>query len=173
MRQIRGSRARCHFFGLSGLKTTLSADPSRRLLGDDEHGWSDDGIFNIEGGCYAKCISLALERAGDLSAIRFGTVLENVVYDQITREVDYDSNAITENTRAAYPLEFIENAQSPSLAGHPRHVIFLTCDASGVLPPVSRPRLSKRCISFCRVIQLSKPEQKWGFSASTYFLTML
>jgi phosphoenolpyruvate carboxykinase (ATP) len=128
------------FFGLSGTgKTTLSADPRRRLIGDDEHCWSDDGIFNIEGGCYAKCIHLSQASEPEIyDAIRFGTVLENVVYNEETRAVDFDSAALTENTRAAYPIEFIAGAKIPCVGSHPRNIIFLTCDAFGVIPPVSR-----------------------------------
>ncbi|MFQ5589745.1 MAG: phosphoenolpyruvate carboxykinase (ATP) [Phycisphaerae bacterium] len=126
------------FFGLSGTgKTTLSADPTRRLVGDDEHGWSDRGVFNIEGGCYAKCIKLSHEYEPQIyEAIRFGSVLENVVMDH-TRHIDYDSSAITENTRAAYPLGYINDAVIPGVAGHPKNVVFLTCDAFGVLPPIA------------------------------------
>lgn len=126
-------------FGLSGTgKTTLSADPSRKLIGDDEHCWSDAGIFNIEGGCYAKAVYLTREAEPQIfDALKFGAVLENVIYDKAHHHVDFGNTSLTENTRGAYPIDYIENAQIPCIAGHPEHVIFLTCDAFGVLPPVS------------------------------------
>ncbi len=128
------------FFGLSGTgKTTLSADPKRRLVGDDEHGWSDDGIFNFEGGCYAKVIRLSKEAEPQIyNAIRFGSLLENVITDERTGAIDYDDGSITENTRATYPVEYIPNCVIPGVADHPRNVIFLTCDAFGVMPPVAK-----------------------------------
>ena len=126
-------------FGLSGTgKTTLSADPKRQLIGDDEHCWSDEGIFNIEGGCYAKAIFLDPQSEPEIfQALRFGAVLENVAYDKDTKEVDFSDASITQNTRGAYPIEFVRNAHIPCIGDHPRDVVFLTCDAFGVLPPVS------------------------------------
>ena len=127
-------------FGLSGTgKTTLSADPKRLLIGDDEHCWTDEGVFNVEGGCYAKAVYLTREAEPQIfDALRFGAVLENVVYDAADHHVDFADTKITENTRGAYPIEFIDNAKVPCVAGHPSDVVFLTCDAFGVLPPVSK-----------------------------------
>jgi phosphoenolpyruvate carboxykinase (ATP) len=129
------------FFGLSGTgKTTLSADPARGLIGDDEHGWSDEGIFNFEDGCYAKVIELSETAEPQIYACtrRFGTILENVVFDPVTRQIDLDDAYMTENTRASYPLDYIENAVPSKMGGHPKNIILLTCDASGVMPPIAK-----------------------------------
>lgn len=129
------------FFGLSGTgKTTLSASSERTLIGDDEHGWCESGVFNFEGGCYAKTINLSAEAEPEIYATtsRFGTVIENVVYNPETLELDFTDNSITDNTRCAYPLEAISNASKTGLGGHPKHIVMLTCDAFGVLPPIAR-----------------------------------
>ncbi len=129
------------FFGLSGTgKTTLSADPARVLIGDDEHGWSDRGTFNFEGGCYAKTINLSAEAEPEIYATcsMFGTVIENMVYDDETKELDFEDNSITDNMRCAYPLHYISNASETALGGHPKNIVMLTCDAFGVLPPIAR-----------------------------------
>src|SRR3954470_7292602 len=129
------------FFGLSGTgKTTLSADPTRQLIGDDEHGWSDRGVFNFEGGCYAKVIRLSADAEPEIFAVtkRFGTVLENVVMDRVTRQLDFDDATYAENTRGAYPIEFISNCSRENMGPVPRNIVFLTADAFGVLPPIAR-----------------------------------
>jgi len=128
------------FFGLSGTgKTTLSADPNRKLIGDDEHGWCDEGIFNFEGGCYAKCINLSKEHEPDIfNAIRFGALAENVVMDENTRVMDFYDGSITQNTRAGYPVEHINNVELSGKGGIPKTILFLTADAFGVLPPISK-----------------------------------
>jgi phosphoenolpyruvate carboxykinase (ATP) len=139
------------FFGLSGTgKTTLSADPNRGLIGDDEHGWGDDGIFNFENGCYAKVINLSPRAEPQIYACtrRFGTVLENVPFDPVTREIDLEDETITENTRASYPLEYIENAIDEKMCGHPKNVVFLTCDASGVMPPIAKLTIEQAMYHF-------------------------
>ncbi|KAL5731625.1 phosphoenolpyruvate carboxykinase (ATP) [Ranunculus cassubicifolius] len=159
MRQILSLHSGCNigkdgdvalFFGLSGTgKTTLSTDHNRFLIGDDEHCWSDNGVSNIEGGCYAKCIDLSREKEPDIwNAIKFGTVLENVVFDEHNREVDYTDKSVTENTRAAYPIEYIPNARIPCVGPHPKNVILLACDAFGVLPPVSKLTLAQTMYHF-------------------------
>ena len=136
------------FFGLSGTgKTTLSADPDRFLIGDDEHGWSDDGVFNFEGGCYAKCIRLSKENEPEIyNAVRYGSLVENVIIDEETRKPDYDDASVTENTRVGYPIDYIPNAVIPSVGKVPKTVIFLTADAFGVLPPISK--LSKNAAMY-------------------------
>jgi phosphoenolpyruvate carboxykinase (ATP) len=128
------------FFGLSGTgKTTLSTDPKRLLIGDDEHGWDDEGVFNFEGGCYAKCINLKEESEPEIyHAIKFGALVENVIMDEETREFDFDDNTLTENTRVGYPVDYISNAAIPGVGGVPKAVVFLTADAFGVLPPISK-----------------------------------
>jgi phosphoenolpyruvate carboxykinase (ATP) len=139
------------FFGLSGTgKTTLSADPSRGLIGDDEHGWSDRGVFNFEDGCYAKVISLSPSAEPQIYACtrRFGTLLENVVWDPVTRSIDLNDPTLTENTRASYPLDYIENSVAEKSGGHPKNIIFLTCDASGVMPPIAKLNVEQAMYHF-------------------------
>jgi len=140
------------FFGLSGTgKTTLSADPKRKLVGDDEHGWSDNGVFNFEAGCYAKVIRLSPENEPEIYACtrRYGTILENVIWDPATRRIDLDDDRVTENTRSSYPLDFIPNAMPEKMTRtHPKNVIFLTCDASGVLPPIARLNMNQAMYHF-------------------------
>jgi phosphoenolpyruvate carboxykinase (ATP) len=171
------------FFGLSGTgKTTLSTDPSRKLIGDDELGWHDTGVFNIEAGCYAKTINLHKEQEPYIfNAIKFGSVLENVVYDPITREVDYDDSTITENTRTAYPVSFIPNAKLDGLGGLPKNIILLTCDAFGVLPPVSKLNKEQTMYYFITgytaavagtVVGLKEPKPEFSSCFGDVFLTL-
>ncbi|MEO5644201.1 MAG: phosphoenolpyruvate carboxykinase (ATP) [Bacteroidia bacterium] len=138
------------FFGLSGTgKTTLSADPNRMLIGDDEHGWSDSSVFNFEGGCYAKCVDLTKEKEPEIwEAIKFGAMLENIGMDELTREVDYKDTAKTENTRVAYPINYIPNALEPSVGAAPKNIFFLTADAFGVIPPISKLTVNQAMYHF-------------------------
>ena len=139
------------FFGLSGTgKTTLSADPNRNLIGDDEHGWNDRGVFNFEGGCYAKVIQLSPSAEPEIyqTTRTYGTILENVIFDPITRKIDLDDEALTENTRASYPLDYISNSVPDKMGGHPKNIILLTCDAQGVLPPIARLSLEQTMYHF-------------------------
>jgi len=164
------------FFGLSGTgKTTLSADPARRLIGDDEHGWSNDGIFNFEGGCYAKVIGLSAAAEPEIYATTkmFGTVLENVAFDPVSRKVDLNDDTLTENTRASYPLDFISNAVPEKKAGHPKNVVLLTCDASGVMPPIARLTTSQTLYQFISgyTAKLAGTEAGMGREPSITFST--
>jgi phosphoenolpyruvate carboxykinase (ATP) len=165
------------FFGLSGTgKTTLSADPDRRLIGDDEHGWSDRGVFNFEGGCYAKTIRLSAKAEPEIYAAstRFGSVLENVIYDEASRAIDFDRDTITENTRSAYPLEFIPNAEPSAMGGHAQTIIMLTADASGIMPPIARLNAEQAMYHFlsgytAKVAGTEKGVKEPKFTFSTCF----
>jgi phosphoenolpyruvate carboxykinase (ATP) len=167
------------FFGLSGTgKTTLSADPKRQLIGDDEHGWSDHGVFNFEGGCYAKVIRLSAEHEPQIydCTRRFGTILENVVYDTPSRKIDLDDDRLTENTRASYPLEFITNVVPDKMTrNHPKNVIFLTCDATGVLPPIARLIMNQAMYHFisCYTSKIAGTEIGLGIEPEYCFQCLL